>query len=75
MDRRSIRQQILKRGDLVKIKKLNVSSLHAHFENGIVIKLDNDNQMRLLECYKVFNFTTKQIEYTWEKSLEVISVS
>tara|TARA_R110002020_G_scaffold109678_1_gene253768 strand:- start:712 stop:909 length:198 start_codon:yes stop_codon:yes gene_type:complete len=65
----------LKIGDLVKIRKPNCSFANIYFDKGIIIKLSDGPQLGLYEFYRVFNFTTKQMESVWEGAVEVISLS
>jgi hypothetical protein len=77
-----IKQQILKSGDLVKIKRFvyepvanNPNRSEMKHQNAIIITIEEDKQMGLFKYYKIFNFVTEKEEYVWGGTLEVISIS
>ena len=77
-----IKQQILKSGDLVKIKRFvyepganNPNRSEMRHQKAIIITIEEDKQMGLFKYYKIFNFVTEKEEYVWGDSLEVISIS
>ena len=72
----------LKSGDLVSLRRFvyeqdanNSTRSKMKLQKAIIMTINEEKQLGLFKYYKIFNFVTKQEEYVWGGSLEVISIS
>ena len=72
----------LKSGDLVSLRLFvyeqdanNSTRSKMKQQKAIIMTINEEKQLGLFKYYKIFNFVTKQEEYVWGGSLEVISIS